>query len=384
MSRTIFAAAGLLVPLLGAAQIHAAPAKKVAAAPAKKAAAPAAKAGHAEPQVPQTPDFPKIMGEGVTRGLALLQSSSETFNKKQACMSCHHQLVTAFSVDLARRFGFKPNEAQAKANGELIGKQLGLIHKMLRDPAGQEKADARVDRLLVDPAIHAGYIFLGLKASGYPKDDAAAAFALYLGRRQMEDGRWPVIAGRPPHETSDFTATALAVRALKEYGPSGSAEEINARIGRAREWLTATAPKNAEDRAFRLMGLAWSGADAGTIKKAVEGIFDHQQDDGGWAQLPHMATDAYATGLTLTALQLAGVAPADHRYVKGSVYLGFRQRPDGSWKVTSRSQPAQPYFETGFPHKEDQFISAAATAWATIAMLPLAEPPSGAAVAARR
>jgi hypothetical protein len=41
---------------------------------------------------------------------------------------------------------------------------------------------------------------------------------------------------------------------------------------------------------------------------------------------------------------------------------------DGSWFVRSRSLPVQPYFETGFPHGRSQFISCAATSWATAAL----------------
>ena len=44
------------------------------------------------------------------------------------------------------------------------------------------------------------------------------------------------------------------------------------------------------------------------------------------------------------------------------------QRPDGSWHVRSRSKPFQTYFESGFPHGKDQFISMAATGWATTAL----------------
>jgi hypothetical protein len=43
------------------------------------------------------------------------------------------------------------------------------------------------------------------------------------------------------------------------------------------------------------------------------------------------------------------------------------QRPDGSWYVKSRSKPFQPYFESGFPYKNDQFISMAASSWAVAA-----------------
>ena len=36
-----------------------------------------------------------------------------------------------------------------------------------------------------------------------------------------------------------------------------------------------------------------------------------------------------------------------------------------SW---SRSKPFQPYFESGFPHGKDQFVSMAASGWATVAL----------------
>jgi ankyrin repeat protein len=48
------------------------------------------------------------------------------------------------------------------------------------------------------------------------------------------------------------------------------------------------------------------------------------------------------------------------------------QLPDGSWHVATRIQtPARispPYFESGFPHGKDQYISCSATAWALLAM----------------
>ncbi|MCA9213895.1 MAG: hypothetical protein KDB27_12575 [Planctomycetales bacterium] len=44
---------------------------------------------------------------------------------------------------------------------------------------------------------------------------------------------------------------------------------------------------------------------------------------------------------------------------------------DGSWpwRVISRSVKFQPYFESGFPHGHDQWISAAATGWAATALM---------------
>jgi hypothetical protein len=43
--------------------------------------------------------------------------------------------------------------------------------------------------------------------------------------------------------------------------------------------------------------------------------------------------------------------------------------PDGTWLVKSRSHPFQTYFESGFPHGPDQFISVAASGWATAALV---------------
>ena len=46
------------------------------------------------------------------------------------------------------------------------------------------------------------------------------------------------------------------------------------------------------------------------------------------------------------------------------------QLGDGSWYVKSRVIPIMPYFESDFPHGVDQFISAAATNWAAMALAP--------------
>jgi N-acyl-D-amino-acid deacylase len=49
------------------------------------------------------------------------------------------------------------------------------------------------------------------------------------------------------------------------------------------------------------------------------------------------------------------------------------QQNDGSWHVRSRAFGFQPYFESGFPHGHDQWISMAATAWSAMALMPAAE-----------
>jgi hypothetical protein len=50
-----------------------------------------------------------------------------------------------------------------------------------------------------------------------------------------------------------------------------------------------------------------------------------------------------------------------------SAFLLKTQLADGSWFVKSRSETFQPYFESGFPHGNDHWISAAGTSWAVTA-----------------
>jgi ankyrin repeat protein len=51
------------------------------------------------------------------------------------------------------------------------------------------------------------------------------------------------------------------------------------------------------------------------------------------------------------------------------------QEPDGSWHVHTRLhsklQISPPFFETGFPHGRDQFISTVGTAWAAMGLLEM-------------
>jgi hypothetical protein len=137
-----------------------------------------------------------------------------------------------------------------------------------------------------------------------------------------------------------------------------------------------TPAKDNEERVFRLFALKAADAPQSEIDAAAKELLARQRDDGGWAQLdsgePASATksDAYATGTALVALYDAGgLATSDPAYQRGVAYLLRTQLDDGSWHVISRSKPFQTYFETGFPHGNDQFISASATGWATWALV---------------
>ena len=44
------------------------------------------------------------------------------------------------------------------------------------------------------------------------------------------------------------------------------------------------------------------------------------------------------------------------------------QQEDGSWYVQTRALGFQPWFDAGFPHAHNQWISAAGTNWAAMAL----------------
>jgi len=127
---------------------------------------------------------------------------------------------------------------------------------------------------------------------------------------------------------------------------------------------------------MKLMGLVWAHAPASEIASQTRRLQELQRADGGWGQTPLMGTDAYATGQALQALRVGGVTPAAATYQRGVAYLLNTQRQDGSWFVESRGFGFQPYREYGFPHGRSQFISAAATSWAVMALAPAIDTPT--------
>ena len=119
---------------------------------------------------------------------------------------------------------------------------------------------------------------------------------------------------------------------------------------------------------MRLLGLAWAGAEPQAARVAARQLIATQRADGGWAQLDTLPSDAYATGQALYALHVAG-GLSEHALNNGVRFLLDIQLADGSWHVRSRSYPVQSnYFDTGFPHGRDQWISAAGTSWACIGL----------------
>jgi hypothetical protein len=304
--------------------------------------------------------------ESAEKAISLLQTSGAQFVKVSGCTSCHNQSLPQMAFASSRARGLAIDEEAAR-------KQVLSVIAMVR-PMREEIL--RSKERLPDPGISVSYILLGLAAENYQRDANTDAMTQLITQWQLEDGSFPTIAMRPPMEASKFTATALSLRALQLYG-TDPAE----RIARARTWLRLATPKTNEDRAMRLLGLAWSNASTRNLHEAAQDLIAKQRPDGGWAQVDTIETDSYATGQALVALSLSGQVEASSEvYQRGVDFLLRTQYADGSWLVRSRTFPLQPYKESGFPHGKDQWISASGTSWAVMALsmaLPVVEHEAG-------
>lgn len=312
---------------------------------------------------PTLPATPRSARAAVEKSLPLLQHADVVFLRKAGCVSCHNNSLTEMTLTAARKNGFSIDEAAAQS-------QLDTIRVYL---------ESWRDRSLQDIGIPGGvdtdsYILAGLAAANYPPDPATDAIARYLKRRQAADGGWRIQTQRPPVESSDFEATAISLRALQVFAPKPKQAEYAAAVQKGAVWLSQTQPRTTEDHVYQVLGLGWAGGNKEAVRKAARELMALQRPDGGWAQLTTLNSDAYATGQALTALADAGgLAATDPVYQKGVKFLLSTQLDDGSWYVATRTLPVQPYFDSEFPHERDQFISDAATNWATMALVRAAK-----------
>ncbi len=294
----------------------------------------------------------------VERGLALIQRGAARYITTQDCFSCHHQALPLMTAAAARRRGIA---IDAAGDARQLAFTVGYF--------SQSAAEMRRGIGVPGANDTVGYGLAGLAGAGHPPDSSTEAMALFLYRRQLPDGSWIASADRPPFEGSDVTATALAVAGLAAYSPRERSTELAGATTRARNWLRSRKPSDTEDLVYRLRGLAAAG-DRETVPAAVEALRGGQRPDGGWAQLPRLRSDAYATGQALLALHEAGsVGTDDPAYRRGIQFLLATQAPDGSWKVATRARPLQFYFDNGDPYGKSQFISFTATNLAVMAIL---------------
>jgi hypothetical protein len=294
----------------------------------------------------------------VAKAVPLLEKGTAGHMANRTCFACHNQGVPVLAVVTARSRGFAIDESLLRKNMEFINAFLDTNRTGYQQGRGQG-----------GQAATAGHALWTMELSCCEGNETTSAVTDYLLQTHRELTYWRATSQRPPSEGSPFTTSFLALRGLQFFGTKEQQPRIDQRVRVVRDWLLHAQAKDTEDRVFRLWALKTAGAHLAEVQRAAQEILNSQRLGGGWAQLDTLPPDAYATGSALVALHEAGgLTTADPAYQRGLRFLLKSQLPDGSWHVASRSRPFQTYFETGFPHGKDQFISSAASAWAATSL----------------
>ena len=324
------------------------------------------------------PDLP-VVRAALGKGLALVQRSADHWQQNKTCFSCHHQTLPILAVIEADRVGFPADAAWVQS-------QATTTHEYFR----QRIDDMDDGEHVPGGATTAGYGLWALSMAGRPADQTTTAIVTYLLKIQgvarlrdrpaakparPSDARWTTSCRRVPLQGSDVTDTVLALLGMEQYAAVEQRPEVAAARARAEQWLASAPLVTQADRIWRGWGLHRLGGTAEAVKSARTAMLIAQQNDGGWPQADGLPSDAFSTAQTLFVLCQTGSPRDDPAIIRARDYLLRTQYADGSWLVESRVKfKAQPYFENGDPHGEHQFLSTAATAWATAALAQLLPP----------
>jgi hypothetical protein len=290
--------------------------------------------------------------EAAVRGVRLVDGASAAFLTKRDCFSCHSQALPVLVLRKAMQVGIEFDRDNLRNQ---------------RDRAFEALKATRIDTF--------GYALWALDAAEQTADTNTAALVELILKDGDSRSVWQPSVQRSPAEVSSFTSTFLALRGARRYGTELQSERIRKRREAARKWLeTDPSASETEDQVFRLRLADELQLPAPTLEAQVIKLVAAQTREGGWAQRPGLPPDAYATGTALMAMHEAGGISVDNQSWRDGVrFLVQTQRPDGSWHVVTHVKPIQEYFESGFPHGTNQFISAFATGWATLALLTTLE-----------
>ena len=327
--------------------------------------------------LPAGPGGPALQGQeahpdelraSASRALAAIQKAQAPWytTNKQVCASCHHQYQPALAYRVARDHRVPFDEAIARAD------------------ALKAFTFADIDRAVqytyvIEPAMDDAYRMVAANAAGVKPNLGAAIYARLLISRQNADGDWDGFHQRPPSSYSRVTMATLGLRAVQVYHHPSQKAQADAAIARARKFLESRTARDTEERSYQLLGLRWAGADRATLRKLAAALQATQRPDGGWSSIPGRESDVYSTGQALVALHDGGsVAIIDSSWQRGIAYLLKTQAADGTWHATSRLHPpaplSPPYFDAGYPHGHDQFLSMQGASWAVMALSYALEP----------
>jgi hypothetical protein len=227
------------------------------------------------------PNDDRVVAAAIQLAVVPLQKtaveSPATFLKhvsNQDCVSCHQQELPLAAISLAQA-------RQIPVDARCVRQQIEGVERFA---ATFQERDLEA-LFTPEPATGNGYSLFSLRLQNQPASPLTDSQVHELAVIQCPDGHWAFNLPRPPIQSSNIGATALAIQALKFYGIPGRQREFARRIERAGVWLGKARAESNEERAYKLLGLTWAGESPRKLKDVARILLDEQRPDGGWGQL---------------------------------------------------------------------------------------------------
>lgn len=294
----------------------------------------------------------------VQRSISYLQRDAEQWRQKAKCASCHQGAMTAVALSEARGMGFAIDEKSLSDN-------LQWTKERFIPPAEAQPKPIEGDGI-ASLAIPLLALALPTNPSALTPDEIER-MTQHVVDRQQPDGGW-VLQPRPPSPVFDSreTLTTWFFLGLETGIPKDPEAPSAARVSRdlALKWLKSRPPADTTQYwAMRLLTSVRGENSSRERRRLVEQLLQRQNSDGGWAQTPELASDAYATGQSLYVLSLAGVKNGRKEIRRGVDFLVSTQLEDGTWKMIPRATPERQASKNLWP------INHIGAAWATMGLV---------------
>lgn len=304
-----------------------------------------------------------------------------------ACVSCHTAVPYALSRPALRQS--MGEEGPTKTETTMLGyitKRVGLwseVEPFYKDNKNgpTKSSESRGTEAVLNSLILASYDARQGALRDVTKKSFDEAWALQI-KSGDEAGAWIWLNfHNGPWESNEsqyWGATLAAVAVGTAPGHYRDSPDIAENLAALRGYLTRNYDKQP---LINQIGLLWASAkvpgllDSGQRKDLVKKIFDCQAPDGGWS-LSVLApwkrrddtplatnSDGYATGLTVYALEQAGLAHKRPQVQRAVVWLKHNQDgATGRWLAYSVNKHRDLSTDVG------RFMSDAATGYAVMAL----------------
>jgi squalene-hopene/tetraprenyl-beta-curcumene cyclase len=304
-----------------------------------------------------------------------------------ACVSCHTALPYALARPALRAaLAETTHPDPERALIENVVKRVWLWKEVDPFYPDQTRGLPKTSESRGTEAVLNALILSGRDAErGSMSDDSKQAFANLWAlqfRNGDQKGAWawlnfhnePWEANGSPY----FGAALAAIAVGRAPGGYAATPEIREHLTLLEDYLRRGA--DSAHLLNRAMVLWASGELPGLLapeqrQSIVDAALSQQHEDGGWSTASlgpwkrgdgtplDAASDGYATGLIVLALQHAGLSPADGRVSKGFAWLTTHQdAATGMWTASSLNRSRDPSTDIG------KFMSDAATAYAVMAL----------------